>query len=67
MTTALFEKFTERSIKSIMIAQAEARACGAQEVRTARAFLAPTISPVLKGHANPRPAAHFRDGLIAHA
>lgn len=29
---ALFEKFTERSIKAIMIAQAEARNFGAHEV-----------------------------------
>lgn len=50
MTTyALFEKFTERSIKSIMIAQAEARACGAQEVRTARLLGPHRISPALKG------------------
>lgn len=40
VTTALFEKFTERSIKSIMIAQAEARAFGAQEVSAFGGFAA---------------------------
>lgn len=36
---AVFEKFSERSIKSVMFAQQEAKNLGAAEVRTAGALL----------------------------
>lgn len=42
---AVFEKFTERSIKSVMIAQQEAKNMGAGEVLAGSSYVSETATP----------------------
>jgi hypothetical protein len=41
---ALFEKFTERSIKSVMLAQEMSRSCGTSEVRGGPKLASPVLA-----------------------
>jgi hypothetical protein len=41
----VFEKFTERSIKSVMIAQQEAKNMGAGEVLAGSSYVSETATP----------------------